>query len=89
LRPDLVILDINLPVLNGLVAARQMLRHRPKTKILVFTVHDSAQTAKEIRSAGAHAYLSKGTGSDDLLRVVRGLLDNTNPVIAAPAGVMA
>jgi PAS domain S-box-containing protein len=89
LRPDLVILDINLPVLNGLVAARQMLRHRPQTKILVFTVHDSAQTAKEIRSAGAHAYLSKGTGSDDLLRVVRSLLDNTIPAIAAPAVVMA
>lgn len=61
--------------MNGLVAAKQILRHRPLTKILIFTVHDSAQTATEVRTAGAHAYLSKGTGSDDLLRVVRTLLE--------------
>ena len=44
LNPDLVILDINMPVLNGLAAARQILRERPQTKILVFTVHESDQT---------------------------------------------
>ncbi len=76
LYPDLVILDINMPVLNGLAAVRQILRHRPDTKILIFTVHDSEQTAKEIRAAGAHAFLSKGIGSEDLLRVVRELLED-------------
>ena len=85
LRPDLVILDINLPVLNGLIAVRQILRHRPKTRILVFTVHDSEQTAKEISAAGAHAYLSKGTGSDDLLRVVRTLLQQDGAPVPAAA----
>jgi PAS domain S-box-containing protein len=89
LRPDLVILDINLPVLNGLVAVRQMLRQRPQTKILIFTVHDSEQTAKEIQAAGAHAYLSKGTGSDDLLRVVRTLLEEGSAAFLAPATVVA
>ncbi|GAC1660572.1 MAG: hypothetical protein NVS9B4_11720 [Candidatus Acidiferrum sp.] len=74
LRPDLVILDINLPVLNGLVAIRQILRHRPQTKILVFTVHDSEQTAKEVRATGAHGYLPKGKEGDDLLQVVKTLL---------------
>ena len=54
LHPDLVILDINMPVLNGLAAVRQMIRDRPQTKILIFTVHDSDQTKKEIRAAGAH-----------------------------------
>ena len=52
LHPDLVILDINMPVLNGLAAVRQMISNRPQTKILIFTVHDSDQTKKEIRAAG-------------------------------------
>jgi DNA-binding NarL/FixJ family response regulator len=75
LSPDLVILDINMPVLNGLVAVRQILRNRPQTKILIFTVHDSDQTLKEIHAAGAHGYLSKNNASEDLLRVVKELLE--------------
>jgi PAS domain S-box-containing protein len=75
LRPDLVILDINLPVLNGLAAVRQILRNLPQTKILIFTVHDSDQTVKEIHAAGAHGYVSKGKGAEDLLRVVKDLLE--------------
>ena len=74
LHPDLVILDINMPVLNGLAAVRQMIRYRPQTKILIFTVHDSDQTKKEIRAAGAHGLLSKSNASQDLLRMVNELL---------------
>lgn len=76
LRPDLVILDINMPVLNGLAAVRQILRNRPQTKIVIFTVHDSEQTIKEIHAAGAHAYVSKNDASDALLRVVEDLLES-------------
>ncbi len=83
LNPDLVILDINMPILNGLATVRQILRNRPQTKILVFTVHDSDQTKKEIQAAGAHGYLSKSNASDDLLRVVRELLENTTPTSAS------
>lgn len=79
LNPDLVILDINMPILNGLVAVRQILRNRPRTKILIFTVHDSDQTVKEIRAAGAHAYLSKNDTGGDLLGVVKGLLEDKKP----------
>jgi PAS domain S-box-containing protein len=83
LRPDLVILDINMPVLNGLAAVRLILRNRPQTKILVFTVHDSDQTVKEIQAAGAHRFLSKSNASDDLLRVVRELLGTKGSTAAA------
>jgi PAS domain S-box-containing protein len=76
LRPDLVILDINMPVLNGLAAVRQILRNRPQTKIVIFTVHDSELTLKEIQAAGAHAYVSKNDASDALLRVVEDLLES-------------
>jgi len=83
LRPDLVILDINMPVLNGLAAVRLILSNRPQTKILVFTVHDSEQTVKEIQAAGAHRFLSKSNASDDLLRVVRELLGTNRSAAAA------
>jgi len=85
LRPDLVILDINMPVLNGLAAVRQILRCAPQTKILVFTVHDSDQTEKEVRAAGGHAYLSKSNASHDLLRVVSDLLGGGASLAAASA----
>ncbi|MBZ5642180.1 MAG: response regulator [Acidobacteriia bacterium] len=79
LSPDLVILDINMPTLNGLAAVRQILRNRPHTKILIFTVHESEQTIKEIRAAGAHGYLSKSNASAHLLQVVRDLLEENTP----------
>jgi PAS domain S-box-containing protein len=74
LDADLIILDINMPVLNGLAAVRQISRSSPRTKILVFTVHESDQTVRELLSAGAHGYLSKGKAGRDLLRVVKELL---------------
>jgi PAS domain S-box-containing protein len=89
LHPDLVILDINMPVLNGLAAVRQMLRSAPRTKILVFTVHDSDQTEKEVRAAGGHAYLSKNNASQDLLRIVRDLLEGSASLPSSAAATAA
>jgi PAS domain S-box-containing protein len=83
LRPDLVILDINMPILNGLQAARAILRDHPETKVLIFTVHDSEQTVKEIQAAGAHGYLSKSNVGDDLVRIVKDLLNAKSRATAA------
>ena len=52
--PDLLILDINMPILNGLEVVRQIVRRKLKTKILAFSVHDSKQIVEEIIAAGAH-----------------------------------
>jgi DNA-binding NarL/FixJ family response regulator len=76
LQPDLVIMDVEMPVLNGLAAAREILRNCPQTKILIFTVHESDQIVKDIYAAGVHACLSKDKGGRDLLRVVRELLES-------------
>jgi PAS domain S-box-containing protein len=74
LKPDLVILDVNMPALNGLAVVRQILRSCPETRILVFTVHDSEQTVQESRHAGAHGFLSKGKAGRDLIAAVRTVL---------------
>jgi two-component system NarL family sensor kinase len=74
LSPDLIILDINMPVLNGVAAVRQILRSCPKTRILVFSVHESKQTVREVLSAGAHGYLSKAKAGRELVQVVKLLL---------------
>jgi two-component system, NarL family, sensor kinase len=73
--PDLVILDINMPVMNGLDVLRQIVRHRPKIKVLAFSVHDSKQIVEEILAAGAHGYLSKATAGQHLVHEVRALLN--------------
>ncbi len=74
LKPDLVILDVNMPGLNGLAIVRQLLRSCPETRILVFTVHDSEQTLQESFNAGAHGFLSKGKAGRDLIDAVRTVL---------------
>jgi two-component system, NarL family, sensor kinase len=74
LGPDLIILDINMPVLNGVAAVRRILRECPKMRILVFSVHESDQTIREILSSGAHGYLSKAKAGEELVQVVKLLL---------------
>jgi CheY-like chemotaxis protein len=73
--PDLVILDINMPIMNGLDVLRQIVRHRPQTKVLAFSVHDSKQIVEEILAAGADSYLSKATAGQHLVHEVRSLLN--------------
>ena len=85
LHPDLVIIDIDMPVLNGLAATRQILRHRPQTKILIFTVHESDRMVKDIYATGAHGCLSKDKGAQDLLRVVKELFGNSTKSASATA----
>jgi len=74
-QPDLVILGVTMPVLNGLVAAQQILRHNPLTRVLVFTVHESSYTAREIMEAGAHGYLPKARAAQDLICAVKAVLE--------------
>jgi two-component system, NarL family, sensor kinase len=84
--PDLVILDINMPILNGLDVVRQIVRHRPQTKILAFSVHDSEQIVEEIMAAGAHGYLSKATAGQNLVHEVNQLLNQRFESQLAPEG---
>ena len=53
-KPDIAILDINMPRMNGLEAARRILATLPKTEILILTVHHSDQIVGEVLESGAH-----------------------------------
>jgi DNA-binding NarL/FixJ family response regulator len=74
LKPDLVILDVTMPVLNGLQAARKIRSIAPRVKILILSMHDSPQLASEALRLGADAYLIKSGPQVQLLETIANLL---------------
>jgi DNA-binding NarL/FixJ family response regulator len=70
LKPDLVLLDIGMPGLNGLDAARQIRDIRPMTSVLVLTMHDSEQVVREVLAVGARGFLLKSDAGRDLVSAV-------------------
>ena len=75
LRPDLIIMDINMPGLTGIDAAQQIRKENPTAKILFFSVHESAQTVREVVNAGAQGYVAKSRAGHDLVDAVRNVLE--------------
>jgi DNA-binding NarL/FixJ family response regulator len=76
LNPDVVILDIGMPTLNGLEATRQILKLRPQTKILILTMHESDSVIREVLDAGARGYILKTDAGRDLVTAVDSLRRN-------------
>jgi DNA-binding NarL/FixJ family response regulator len=73
-RPDLAVVDFQMPVMNGLEATRPIKKQLPATPILLFTVYSSPEFDRESKRAGADAVLSKAEGGAGLSRVVHSLL---------------
>jgi DNA-binding NarL/FixJ family response regulator len=73
LKPDVVILDIGMPSLNGLEATRQILKTNPQTRVLILTLHDSDQVVREVLNAGARGFLLKSDAARDLVAAVEAL----------------
>jgi DNA-binding NarL/FixJ family response regulator len=73
LSPDVVILDIGMPSLNGLDATRQILRHNPRQRVLILTVTDAEQVIEEVLKAGARGYVLKTDAAQDLTTAVEAL----------------
>jgi len=71
LKPDVVVMDISMPILNGLEATRQISKSLPKTRILILTVHENDQLAFEILQAGATGYLLKDAAGDELISAIK------------------
>ncbi len=72
-KPEVVILDIGMPQLNGLDATRQILRSNPQIKVLILTLYDSDQVVQEVLNAGARGFLLKSDAAHDLVAAVEAL----------------
>jgi DNA-binding NarL/FixJ family response regulator len=76
LLPDLVILDLTMPDLNGLEATRQIVAARPQARVLILTIHQSEKLVRDVLAAGARGYVLKSDVARDLLAAVAALLDD-------------
>jgi DNA-binding NarL/FixJ family response regulator len=76
LKPDIVILDIGMPSLNGLEATRQIMHNDPQQKIAILSITDSEQVIQEALKAGAKAYILKSDGARDLIIAIEALQQN-------------
>jgi DNA-binding NarL/FixJ family response regulator len=72
-KPDIVLLDIGMPNLNGLDAARQILAMSPTIRILILTMHDAEQVVREVLAAGARGFVLKSDAARDLVAAVDAL----------------
>ncbi|MGH9320040.1 MAG: response regulator [Vicinamibacteria bacterium] len=71
LKPAVVVMDIAMPMLNGLEATRQIRSADPSTKVLVLSMHSDSEYVEKVLEAGATGYLVKQTGASDLLTAIR------------------
>src|SRR5580704_5870136 len=76
LRPDIAILDITMPELNGVDAARRILKVSPDTEVLLLSVHYSDQLIREILEAGIRGYIVKSDSDRDLVIAVEALANH-------------
>jgi DNA-binding NarL/FixJ family response regulator len=70
LKPDVVIMDIAMPILNGIEAARQIKQSNFKTKIIILSMHDHTRYIRELLSIGVSGYLLKNAVSDDIIQIM-------------------
>lgn len=77
LRPDLALLDVGMPNLNGLDAARRILAFAPRTRVLILTMHESEQVVREVLEVGARGFLLKSDAARDLVSAVEALQRRT------------
>ena len=74
-QPDVVVMDINLPRLNGIDATRRIKKDAPNTLVVGLSVHYSSQTHAAVIEAGASAFLSKEQATEDLYRTITRFLN--------------
>jgi DNA-binding NarL/FixJ family response regulator len=88
LRPDVAVVDVSMPGLNGLEATRQMLRNDAETKVLILTMHESDPLIRQVLDAGARGYLLKSDASRDLVTAVEAIRRNKTYFTARVAQIV-
>ena len=76
LRPDIVLMDISMPVMGGLEATRAICKLYPETKVLLLTLHDSLEWVESALQAGARGYLLKSDTEGELIRALNVVAGN-------------
>jgi len=74
LRPDVVVLDISMPEMNGIDVAAALLAERPECRVLVLTVHEDRAYLRRLLDAGVSGYLLKRSASEELIRALRAVM---------------
>ena len=82
LKPDIVIMDINLPGINGIECIREIKKKIPQTQFMMFTVYENDEKVFEALKAGASGYLLKNTGLVQLIEALKELHDGGSPMSA-------
>jgi len=80
LKPDIVVLDISMPLLNGLEAARQIKRKLPGTKLIFVTMNEDTDLAADAFRAGASGYLLKQSATSELMAAIRQVMEGRSYV---------
>ncbi len=70
-KPDVVVLDISLPVINGIEATRQIRKEAPGTEVMIFTLHDRESEIRDALYAGARGYVLKSEADEQMRRLSR------------------
>jgi DNA-binding NarL/FixJ family response regulator len=85
LRPDVIVADISIPLLNGIEAVRQIIKDREDVKVVILTMHDDSAYAAAAIAAGATGYILKHEAASELIKAVRAVLQGKkylSPLIA-------
>jgi DNA-binding NarL/FixJ family response regulator len=83
LHPDVVLMDIGMPLLNGLEAIRQIKRDHPEINVLVLTVHDNEEYYRQVLEAGASGYILKRAAASELVAAIRAV--NNGEAVLSPS----
>lgn len=75
LKPDVAVLDIGMPMLNGIDATTQVLKHSPRTAVIIVSMHSDESYILRALSSGAKCYLLKDSAEDDLLPALRSAVE--------------
>lgn len=71
LKPDVILMDLAMPLLNGLEATRQIRKNSPNAKVLILTMHENEEYIRQVLGAGAMGYILKDAAARELLGSIR------------------